>query len=85
MLLAGGGDVAQEVVLGAVPGGGAHGVLLDGLHETAEGVVPEGALDIGRGDPRAGEDGDLLPGLQALDAGLVLATQKGMLPESVIK
>lgn len=60
MLLAGGDDVAEEVVLGGVAGDGAHGVLLDGLDEPAEGVVVEGPLDVGGRDPGSGEPGELL-------------------------
>ena len=71
MLLAGGGDGSEEVKSGGVAGDRAHGVGLDGLDQAPELVVVEGALDIGGGNPRAGEDGDLLVGLETLDAGLV--------------
>ena len=60
MLLAGGGDGSEEVVAGGVAGDRACGVLLDGLDEASEGIVVEGALDIGIRDTRTGEDGDLL-------------------------
>ena len=68
VLLAGGGDGPEEVVLSAVPACRSHGVGLDGLDQAAEGIVVEGPLDIGGGDARPGEDGDLLVGLEALDA-----------------
>ena len=60
MLLAGSGDVAEEVKSGGVAGDRAHGIGLDGLDEAPKLVVVEGALDIGGGGSRAGEDGDLL-------------------------